>query len=120
MIPPADGVAGHTTSRRRTANGWHTSFVGKHRNTLTETAVAPAVGCLYPVAFRVAKEGAAVVHPYFYQVDQYQIVVQGSGRLGIHDIASITIHYTDAYSAYGPIVAAGEGVAWRALGAFSA
>ncbi len=41
--------------------------------------------------------------------------MQGSGRLGLHDIASVAVHYTDAYSAYGPIVAADDGVSWFTL-----
>ena len=67
------------------------------------------------MAFLVEKEAGAVVHPHFHQADQYQVIVQGSGRLGLHDIASVAVHYTDAYSAYGPIVAADEGVSWFTL-----
>ena len=67
------------------------------------------------MAFLVEKEAASLVHPHFHQADQYQVVVQGSGRLGVHDVASVAVHYTDAYSAYGPIVAADEGVAWFTL-----
>ncbi|HYZ21417.1 MAG TPA: hypothetical protein VE690_04595, partial [Rhodopila sp.] len=115
MILTADSTVAHRTSRRRTANGWHTTFIGQNRNTLKEGDTPPAGGCLYPMAFLVEKEAAAVVHPHFHQADQYQVVVQGSGRLGLHDVASVAVHYTDAYSAYGPIVAADEGVAWFTL-----
>ena len=41
--------------------------------------------------------------------------VQGGGSLGKHDIGTVAVHYTDAYSAYGPIVAAQEGVSWFTL-----
>jgi hypothetical protein len=115
MILTADSVVAHATSRRKTANGWHTTFIGKNRNTLQENEAAPPTDCLYPMAFLVEKQAAAVVHPHFHQADQYQVVVQGSGRLGLHDVASVAVHYTDAYSAYGPIVAADEGVAWFTL-----
>jgi hypothetical protein len=115
MILTADSAVAHATSRRKTANGWHTTFIGKNRNTLKENEAAPPDEGLYPMAFLVEKEAAAIVHPHFHQADQYQVVVQGSGRLGLHDIASIAVHYTDAYSAYGPIVAADEGVAWFTL-----
>jgi hypothetical protein len=115
MILTADSVTAHATSRRKTPNGWHTTFIGKNRNTLAENEAAPATDCLYPVAFLVEKEAAAVVRPHFHQADQYQVVVQGSGRLGLHDVASVAVHYTDAYSAYGPIIAADEGVAWFTL-----
>src|SRR4051794_27759344 len=115
MILTADSSVAHRTSRRRTTNGWHTTFIGQNRNTLQPGDPAPQSDALYPMAFLVEKEAAAVVHPHFHQADQYQVVVQGSGRLGLHDVASVAVHYTDAYSAYGPIVAADEGVAWFTL-----
>jgi hypothetical protein len=115
MILTADSIVAHNTSRRKTPNGWHTTFIGKNRNTLKENEAAPAAEGLYPMAFLVEKEAAAIVHPHFHQADQYQVVVQGSGKLGLHDIASVAVHYTDAYSAYGPIVAAEEGVSWFTL-----
>jgi hypothetical protein len=115
MILTADSVVAHRTSRRKTANGWHTTYIGKNRNTLIEGEAAPSAEGLYPMAFLVEKQAGAIVHPHFHQADQYQVVVQGSGRLGRHDIASVAVHYTDAYSAYGPIVAAEEGVAWFTL-----
>jgi len=67
------------------------------------------------MAFLVEKDAAAVVKPHFHAADQYQVIVQGSGRLGIHDVATVAVHYTDAYSAYGPIIAADEGVSWFTL-----
>ena len=115
MVLTADSIVAHNTSRRKTGNGWHTTFIGKNRNTLKENEAAPSAEGLYPMAFLVEKEAAAVVHPHFHQADQYQVVVQGSGRLGVHDIASVAVHYTDAYSAYGPIIAADEGVSWFTL-----
>jgi hypothetical protein len=115
MILTADSTVAHATSRRKTANGWHTTFIGKNRNTLKDGEAAPSADCVYPMAFLVEKEAAAVVRPHFHAADQYQVVVQGSGRLGLHDIASVAVHYTDAYSAYGPIIAADEGVSWFTL-----
>jgi hypothetical protein len=115
MILTADSTVAHRTSRRRTPNGWNTTFIGQNRGTLKAGDPVPASDCLYPMAFLVEKEAGAVVHPHFHQADQYQVVVQGAGRLGRHDIASVAVHYTDAYSAYGPIVAADEGVSWFTL-----
>jgi hypothetical protein len=115
MILTADSTVAHATSRRKTANGWHTTFIGKNRNTLRENEAAPQADTLYPMAFLVEKEAAALVRPHFHEADQYQVVVQGSGRLGVHDVASVAVHYTDAYSAYGPIIAADEGVSWFTL-----
>jgi hypothetical protein len=115
MILTADSAAARAASRRKTANGWLTTFIGKNRNTLRQGEAPPESGALYPVAFLVEKEAGAIVKPHFHEADQFQIVVQGSGRLGLHDIGTVAVHYTDAWSAYGPIVAAEEGVSWFTL-----
>jgi hypothetical protein len=115
MILTADSIVAQQTSRRRTPNGWLTPFIGQNRNTLKEGDAVPADDIVYPMAFLVEKDRGAVVKPHFHQADQYQVVVQGGGRLGIHDIGTVAVHYTDAYSAYGPILAADEGVSWFTL-----
>ena len=115
MILSADSIVAHDTNRRRTGNGWHTTHIGENRNTLKEGQAAPATSIVYPMAFLVEKDAAAVVKPHFHQADQYQVIVQGGGRLGVHDVGTVSVHYTDSYSAYGPIVAAGEGISWFTL-----
>ncbi len=102
-------------SRRRTGNGWHTTFIGENRNTLKPGQAVPEAGVLYPMAFLVEKDPHAVVKPHFHQADQYQVVVQGGGRLGTHEVGTVAVHYTDAWSAYGPIVADEEGISWFTL-----
>jgi hypothetical protein len=102
-------------ARRKTGNGWHTTFIGENRNTLKQGQTPPEAGVLYPMAFLVEKEPHAVVKPHFHQADQYQVVVQGGGRLGTHDVGTVAVHYTDAWSAYGPIVADDEGISWFTL-----
>lgn len=111
----ADSIVAHNTARRKTANGWHTTYIGKNRNTLREGEAAPPDHGLYPMAFLVEKEPGAVVRPHFHQADQYQVIVQGGGKFGVHDVSGVIVHYTDAFSAYGPIVAADDGIAWFTL-----
>ncbi|MSP01492.1 MAG: hypothetical protein EXR07_10655 [Acetobacteraceae bacterium] len=115
MIVTADSQVALQTNRRRTGNGWNTSYIGKNRSTLREGEAAPAPDIVYPVAFLVEKDAAAIVKPHFHSADQYQVVVQGGGRLGPHNVDSVSVHYTDAYSAYGPIIASGEGISWFTL-----
>jgi hypothetical protein len=115
MILTADSAIAHQTNRRKTGNGWHTTYIGQNRNTLKEGDAAPADDIIYPMAFLVEKDPGAIVKPHFHQADQYQVIVQGGGRMGIHEVASVAVHYTDRYSAYGPIIAAGEGVSWFTL-----
>ena len=115
MIVTADSIAVRQTNRRKTANGWLTTFIGQNRNTLKENEAPPPNNIVYPMAFLVEKEAAAIIHPHFHQADQYQVIVQGGGRLGVHDVGSVSVHYTDSYSAYGPIVADGEGISFFTL-----
>jgi hypothetical protein len=115
MILTADSEVALQTARRKTSNGWLTTFIGQNRNTLKSGEAAPEPGVLYPMAFLVEKEPHAVVKPHFHQADQYQVVVQGGGRLGTHDVGTVAVHYTDAWSAYGPITAADEGISWFTL-----
>jgi hypothetical protein len=115
MILSADSTIARDANRRRTGNGWHTTFIGKNRNTLKPGEAPPDADIVYPMAFLVEKDAAAIVKPHFHSADQYQVIVHGGGRLGIHDVGTVSVHYTDAYSAYGPIVAAGEGISWFTL-----
>ena len=115
MILTADSTIAQQTNRRRTGNGWHTTFIGKNRNTLKEGEAAPDANIVYPMAFLVEKDAAAIVRPHFHAADQYQVIVQGGGRLGTHDVGTVSVHYTDSFSAYGPIVAAEEGISWFTL-----
>ena len=115
MILTANSEVARETTRRKTTYGWHTTFIGENRNTLKQGQAAPEAGVLYPMAFLVEKDPHAVVKPHFHQAHQYQVVVQGGGRLGTHDVGSVAVHYTDAWSAYGPIVAQDDGISWFTL-----
>jgi hypothetical protein len=115
VILTADAEIVRRTNRREAPNGWSTSFIGVNRNTIKPGETPPAETALHPVAFLVEKRPGGVTRPHFHRADQYQVVVAGSGKLGLHDTAGIAVHYTDAFSAYGPIVAAEDGIAWFTL-----
>jgi hypothetical protein len=40
---------------------------------------------------------------HFHEVDQFQVVVGGTGALGSDAVAAGAIHYTDGFTVYGPI-----------------
>ncbi len=115
MILTADADIVRRTNRREAPNGWSTSFIGVNRNTIKPGEAPPDEDALHPVAFLVEKRPGGVTRPHFHRADQYQVVVGGSGKMGLHDTGSIAVHYTDAFSAYGPIVAADDGIAWFTL-----
>ena len=50
-----------------------------------------------------------------HQADQFQVVLDGEGRLGTHDVAPVTVHFTGAGSPYGPLVAGDAGLHYFTL-----
>jgi hypothetical protein len=86
--------------------------VGRQRNYLG-SAGAIANG---PQAFLVERPYAnAIIHPHFHDVDQFQIVVAGDGRMGKKAVKPVTLQYADAYTPYGPIVANDQGISFFTL-----
>ena len=68
-----------------------------------------------PVAFLVEKEPDSVIPPHFHEVNQFQIIVGGSGKLGKQDVQPFVLHYTNGFTGYGPITAADDGIAFMTL-----
>jgi hypothetical protein len=69
-----------------------------------------------PQAFLVERLYAnARIDPHFHDVDQFQVVVQGDGRIGKTKVAPVTFQYADAFTPYGPIVANQAGIAFFTL-----
>ncbi len=64
-------------------------------------------------AFLVVRPFAgARIEPHFHDVDQFQVVVDGDGRIGKKAVRPITFQYADAFTPYGPIVAADRGLSF--------
>src|SRR5215210_4146547 len=57
----------------------------------------------------------STVMPHYHSTDQFQIFLDGSGKLGRHEVNPISIHYTNRYTGYGPIVAGPSGVSYYVL-----
>jgi hypothetical protein len=58
----------------------------------------------------------ARIDPHFHDIDQYQVVVDGSCKMGKKAADPVTFQYADAYTPYGPIVeTGGEGFAFFTL-----
>lgn len=115
MILTADSDIASRTNKRRATEGWNTLFIGANRFTRKPGEPTPSEDTLFPVAFLVEKEPGAIVRPHFHQAEQFQIVVGGGGRFGVHDVDGIVVHYTGPYTAYGPLVASGKGLDWFTL-----
>lgn len=57
----------------------------------------------------------ARIDPHFHDIDQFQVVVRGTGRIGKKRIEPITFHYADGFTPYGPIIAEEEGIGFFTL-----
>ena len=56
-----------------------------------------------PSAFLARYDPDAKSCAHFHAVDQFQILVQGKGTLGHHEVAPYYIHFARAYTPYGPL-----------------
>lgn len=50
--------------------------------------------------------------PHFHDLDQFQVFMDDYGKLGNHSITPVSIHYTNSYTGYGPIVAGEQGFSY--------
>jgi hypothetical protein len=65
-----------------------------------------------PQVFFSTFEPGHVIKPHYHLGDQFQIFVEGSARVGEHPLDPVTVHYTDAYTAYGPIICGDAGMSF--------
>jgi hypothetical protein len=72
-------------------------------------------GDMSPMIYLVDQEPNSAIQMHFHQVDQYQIVVGGSGGMGRHSLAPITVHYTNAFTGYGPLRAGPAGLQYLTI-----
>jgi hypothetical protein len=113
----APGEAAHATRRAIVSNGVHahlTTFIGASRY-MASAEPPPGPEAIYPMAFLVEQPAGSVVASHFHESNQFQLVVAGSGMLGTHAVQPIAVHYSNAYSAYGPITAGDEGLQYLTL-----
>ena len=70
---------------------------------------------LSPTAFLVEQHPETMMPAHFHKQNQFQVFVEGSGRVGGHRIDGLTIHYAGSFTGYGPIVAGPEGLKYMTL-----
>lgn len=114
VIAPAD-VARANRRRGTAADGvsfWHTLYVGTSRYNMAPGTPDPEPDALFPMAFLVEQDPGTTANAHFHQQDQFQLVVGGYGTLGLHDVRPVTVHFTAAHTAYGPIHASQDQGIW--------
>lgn len=90
------------------------TYLGKNLVSLAnEGGQAPAIpdpAAIYPMAYLVQQSPDSEIQPHYHQADQFQLFLGGSGRIGTHSLAGMTIHYAGSLSPYGPIVSGAGGL----------
>jgi len=67
---------------------------------------------LSPTMFLVEQGPHSRLATHFHRENEFQVVVQGGGKFGAHDVQAVTVHYAGAYTGYGPIVAGDDGLSY--------
>ncbi|MGI8896325.1 MAG: hypothetical protein ACR2HE_11865 [Casimicrobiaceae bacterium] len=80
-------------------------------NYMTSTPDVPG----NPMCYLVEQDPNTTINPHYHQANQFQVFVGGDGALGKHAIAPLLVHYVDAHTPYGPIVAREDGIQYFTL-----
>jgi hypothetical protein len=119
LIAASSDVASRNRRRGSAADGvtfWHTLYIGTSRYNMGADEPDPAPDALFPMAFLVEQDPGSTASSHYHRQDQFQVVVGGHATLGTHEVGPLTVHFTGAYTAYGPIRAsATEGVHYFTL-----
>ncbi len=68
-----------------------------------------------PNAYLVEQAPSTVLPVHFHGYGQFQIVVDGDGSLGRHDLRVPTVHYAGQQTAYGPLKSGERGLSYLTL-----
>ena len=91
---------------------WHTLYLGTTRYNMAPGTPDPAPDALFPMAFLVEQDPGSTAQAHYHRQDQFQLVVGGHGTMGLHEIRPVTVHFTGAHTAYGPIKASPDEGVW--------
>jgi hypothetical protein len=91
--------------RFRRGQGWKVNLFGQNSD----------VPARQPQAFRVDMNAGMVLDTHLHVVDQFQVFIAGSGKIGRDKADMVMVHYADHHTAYGPLVAGAQGMSYLTL-----
>lgn len=95
----------------RANNNFRTQFMGEDRH----KGERPDPTVPSPIAYLIEQAPHSELRAHFHEADQFQIFVNGNGRIGGHNAAPGKGHFVGPFSGYGPIVAGDQGLAYMTL-----
>ncbi len=87
-------------------------FLGSVTDLIVPDNAAPAPR---PQSFLVEQSPNWTLPTHFHQEHQFQVFVAGNGTLGKKPIERLAVHYASPHSGYGPLISAGDGIAYFTL-----
>src|SRR4051812_9780396 len=105
---PLIGTRDDALANRRVAPGyptWRSDFLSEEAPRGTKRGNAKLV----------EQDAATTLHAHFHYVNQFQLVVGGSGRIGRHEVRPLTVQFAGAHTSYGPLVAGEDGLDYLVL-----
>lgn len=67
---------------------------------------------LSPTIFMVEQPPGSQLPTHFHRQNEFQVVIRGSGSIGAHAVAPVSVHYAGAYTGYGPVTAGEDGLTY--------
>jgi hypothetical protein len=114
MTAPAD-TARANRRRGSAPDGvtfWHTLYLGTTRYNMAPGTPDPDASALFPMAFLVEQDAGSTASAHYHQQDQFQLVVSGHAMMGLHEVRPLSVHFSGAHTAYGPIRASQDEGVW--------
>mgnify|MGYP003347448429 CR=1 FL=1 len=101
-----DVKANRVTRELPRGKGWRTNFLTFPDGTdVTEE----------PMGFLVEGDHERIIRPHYHENDQFQVVVDGGGAMGKHPLSQFAVHFSRAYTPYGPITFGDSGLSFLTL-----
>ncbi len=85
--------------------GWRTDFIKRPEDKSIDT----------PMAFLAEGSAHRVLRAHFHEVDQFQVMYNGAGALGKTPVGPGAVHFSRAYTPYGPISYSEKGLGFITL-----
>jgi len=81
----------------------------------TNFVVPPEGDLTAPHGYLAENTPGRLLRTHFHELDQFQIFLNGGGTFGRHNIVPITVHFSRAFTPYGPIIAGENGLDFLTL-----
>lgn len=68
-----------------------------------------------PTVFLYEQPADTTLSAHFHHNNQFQVFIEGEGKIGPRKVAPVVVHYAGAYTGYGPLLAGPEGLKYFTL-----